>query len=184
MLRASLFVLGLAHAYVSQSSWALYFGTQCFSDGRLQEQLEDFERKVLGSADGDLTVQPGHFGSVTGADTCSNGTYSSDRSAEVVKMNVPLGSLEEAFSAYLGMLTSDEDGEDCRAVVGVPGGFNNARARYRLKNALAETTRTLSAFRGDPANSNSTVYVMDTLKFPFHAEEQTASDPSPRCAEM
>jgi peptide methionine sulfoxide reductase MsrA len=164
----------------------LYFGNGCFF-ARQNLFIDQFEQKVLGRKNDQLTSIAGYAGSTRigpdGSACYHNPQNFSDYGAlghaEVVELHVPIDSLAHAFSIYFGSFIEVDtgtwarpdyydQGAEYRSLVGVPGGFANSKVLKAMRDANVHNL-TLQVGRGsDPDTfSTNTVFVMDTSDFPF-----------------
>jgi len=164
----------------------LYFGSGCFF-ARQHLFVSEFEQTSLGRKDADLTAIAGYAGSTktgpNGAACYHNSQNFSDYDvlghAEAVEVDVPVSSLESAFSTYFGAFIPAGQGKwirpdyydmgaQYRSLVGIPGGIGNEPV---MKAMRAANVRNLSLQLGhgsDPDTlSTNTVYIMDSKQFGF-----------------
>jgi len=162
----------------------IYFGVGCF--WHVQHEFVLAERDILDRKDTGLTSRAGYAGGTRTDDegrVCYHNTfdvadYGKFGHAEAVALTIPTSSVEDFASVYFDLFKDGDRtdkgdrGPEYRSVLGIPNGFANAA--YSILDATAKSHGlTLSIGEGNDADTlgKHVVYVMDSLKFPFHQAE-------------
>lgn len=176
----------LALSLPEDSSVRLYFGSGCFF-ARQHLFISEFEQKSLGRKDADLTAIAGYAGSTKtgpkGAACYHNFQNFSDYDvlgrAEAVEVDVPLSSLESAFSTYFGAFIPGDKGKwirpdyydagaQYRSLVGIPDGIGNEPVMKAMRAANVRNLTLQLGHGSDPDTlSTNMVYIMDSKQLGF-----------------
>jgi len=180
----------LTVAQLDGDSIRMYFGNGCFF-ARQHLLITSFEQKVLSRTDDKLSAIAGYAGSLRSGPNktaCYHNSknfsdYGSLGDAEVVELDVPVASLEDAFAVYFGSFVNFgqgiwarpdpyDQGAEYRSVVGFAGGIANGQVMAAMGKA---NVHKMALQKGNGSDADTfeagSVLIMDSNKFRFiHAE--------------
>jgi peptide methionine sulfoxide reductase MsrA len=173
--------------FTTASNLSIYFGNGCFW-GR-QHDFVKLEMDRFGRHESEITSIAGYAGGrVNGGKACyynvkNDSVYSYLGDAEVVMVSVPEEHVSLAFRHYFesfiklpngawGREDYFDEGSAYRAIVGLPGGFDNMNIVQALHEANLHNMTVARGLGSDPDTlGTNTIYVMDSTHFPYTQAE-------------
>mmetsp|Transcript_13510 Transcript_13510/g.16372 ORF Transcript_13510/g.16372 Transcript_13510/m.16372 type:complete len:320 (-) Transcript_13510:79-1038(-) len=163
----------------------VYFGVGCY--WHIQHEFVAAEKTLLRRLDKDLTSRTGYAGG-KGADkegrVCYHNfsqiaDYGKLGHGEVVGMKIPQTSIGDFAQEYFALFTAKGErvdpmdrGGEYRSLLGLPGGMDNASYPAVEAAATAKGMKLVLGKGNDPDTlGTKSVFVYDTLKFPFYQAE-------------